>query len=109
MALTKIVCLTITQRIKIIKIYYKNGDYATVTYSAFRGDYDLHNRPTTQAIGKVVKKLEETEMITIVERPVSHRIAIVIESSRVASQRAAHENFAARHQSYHSDLNLNLK
>ena len=37
--------LTITQRIKIIEIYYKNGDYDTL-----RGDYGLHNRSTTQII-----------------------------------------------------------
>ena len=48
--------LTITQRIKMIKTYYKNGDSATATYRTLRGDYGLHNRPTTQAIGKIVKK-----------------------------------------------------
>ena len=31
--------LTITQRIQIIKTYYKNGDPATVTYRALRGHY----------------------------------------------------------------------
>ena len=41
--------LTIPQRIKIIKTYYKNGDSATVTYCALRRDYDLHSRPTMQA------------------------------------------------------------
>ena len=51
--------LTITQRIEIIKIYYKNGDSATTTYRALRGDYDLHNRATRQAIGKIVKKFED--------------------------------------------------
>ena len=56
--------LTITQRITIIKIYYKNGDSATATYRALRGDYGLHNRPTTQAIGKIVKKFEETGAVT---------------------------------------------
>ena len=49
--------LTITQRIKISKTYYKNGDSTTATY---RGDYGLNNRLTTQAIGKIVKKFEET-------------------------------------------------
>ena len=42
--------LNITQRIKIIKTYYQNGDSATATYCALRSDYGLHNRPTTQAI-----------------------------------------------------------
>ena len=39
--------LTVTQRIKITKTYYKNGDSATATYRALGGDYGLHNRPTT--------------------------------------------------------------
>ena len=46
--------LTITQRIEIIKTYYKNGNSATATaYRFLRGDYGLH---TTQEIGKIVKK-----------------------------------------------------
>ena len=38
--------LIITQRIKIIKTYYKNRDSATATYSGLRGNCGLHNRPT---------------------------------------------------------------
>ena len=45
LTLKKMDCLTITQPIKIIKTYYKNGDSATATY-----------RPPTQAIGKIVRK-----------------------------------------------------
>ena len=45
--------LTITQRMKTIKTYYKNGDSATATERALRGDYGLHNHPTTQAIWKI--------------------------------------------------------
>ena len=52
--------LTITQRIKIIKTYYKNGGLATATYRALKENYGLHNRATTQAIGKIVKKFEKT-------------------------------------------------
>ena len=48
--------LTITQRIKMIKTYYKNSDSATATYRDLRGDYGLHNRSTMQAIEKIVKK-----------------------------------------------------
>ena len=44
--------LTIIQRIKIIKTYYKSGDFITATYRALRGDYSLHNRLSTQGIGK---------------------------------------------------------
>ena len=65
--------LTITQRIKIIKAVYKNGDFATATYRTLKGDYGLHNRPTTQAIGKIVKKFQETGVVTNIERPVHHR------------------------------------
>ena len=79
--------LTITQRIKIIKTYYENGISATAAYCALRGDYGLQNRPTTQAMGKIVKKFEETGVVTNIEKPVHHRfdrsaenIAIVNES-----------------------------
>ena len=53
--------LTITQRIKIIKTSYKNGDSVPATYRALRGG--LNNRPTTQAIGKIVKKFGKTGVI----------------------------------------------
>ena len=43
--------LTVTQRIKMIKMYYKNRDYDTVIYRALRRDYNLQNSPSTQAIG----------------------------------------------------------
>ena len=55
LTLIKIGRLTITQRLKMIKTNYKNGDSATVTatYRALKGDYGLHNLPTTQAISKI--------------------------------------------------------
>ena len=56
--------LTIRQRIKIVKTYNKSGDSATATYRGLRGDYGLHNRPTRQAIYEIVKKFEETGVIT---------------------------------------------
>ena len=43
------------------------------THRALRGDYSLHNCPTTQSIGKIVKKLEETAVDTIIERLVHDR------------------------------------
>ena len=55
-----------TQRVKIVKTYYKSGDSATTTCRALRGDYGLHNRPTTQAIDKLVKKFEETGEVSII-------------------------------------------
>ena len=67
--------ITITQCIKNIKTYYKNADSGTVTYRALKAEYGLHNRPTMQAIGKIGKKFEETEMITNIENPVHHRFA----------------------------------
>ena len=54
---------TITQRLKIIKTYYKNADSVTATYCALRRDYGLH-RLTRQAISKIVKKFEETGGVT---------------------------------------------
>ena len=60
---TKIDRLTITQRIKNIKTYYKNRDFATATYPALIGDYGLHYSPTMQAIGKIAKTFEEIEVV----------------------------------------------
>ena len=52
----------------------------------------MHNRPTTQAIGKIVKKFKETGAFTNIERPVHHRFArptenIVIVSESVGEDR----------------------
>ena len=57
--------LTITQRIKIIKTYYKNCDSVTTTFIALRGDYSLHNRPATPAIGKIVEKFDDPLKISL--------------------------------------------
>ena len=78
--------LTITQHVKIIKTCYKNGDPTTVKYRVLRGDSGLHNRPTTQAIGKIVKKFEETEVVTNIERPVHHRLARSAENIAIVSE-----------------------
>ena len=43
--LMKMYRLTMTQSTGIVKTYTKNGDSATATYLAFRGDYGLYNRP----------------------------------------------------------------
>ena len=75
--------LTITQRIKIIKTYSKNSDSATAKYHALGEDYGLHNRSTTQAIGKILKKFEETRVVTNIERPVHHRFASFAENISV--------------------------
>ena len=57
--------LTITQHIQMIKINLKDGDSATATYRALRADYDLHTptTTTTPAIGKIMKKFEETGIL----------------------------------------------
>ena len=83
--------LTITQGIKIFKTYYKNGDYATATYRALRGDYGLHNHPTTQAIGKIAKKFEETGVVTRIERPVHHHFARFAENITMVSESVAED------------------
>ena len=67
----------------MIKTYYKNGDSATATYRALRGDYGLHNCPTKQAISKIVKKFEETE------RPVHHLVACFAENIDIVSEGVA--------------------
>ena len=58
-----------------MKTYYKNGDSAIATYRALKWVYGLHNRPIMQAIGKFLKKFEETGVVVNIERPVYHRFA----------------------------------
>ena len=73
----------------MIKTYYKNGDFATATYRASGGYYSLHNRLTMQAIGKIVKKFEETGLATNIERPVHHRFARSAENIALVSESVA--------------------
>lgn len=65
--------LTVEERVKIIKFYYKNDDSAVSTFRALRADYGRHNRPTEQTILNTVKKFEETGSVTDIVRPVHHR------------------------------------
>ena len=59
----------------MIKPYFKNCNSATAMYCALRRDYGVHNNPTTQVIGKNVKKFEETGVVTNIEWPVHLRFA----------------------------------
>ena len=56
-----------------------------------REDYGLHNRPTTQAIGKILKKFEETGVITNIEKSVHHRFAPSAENIVIVSKSIAEE------------------
>ena len=47
-----------------------------------------HNRFTTQAIGKIVKKLEETGVIANIERPVHYGFVRSVESIAIVSESA---------------------
>ena len=85
-------CLTSTQCIKIIKTYYKNNDSTTVTYRALRRDYGLHNPSTRQAIGKIVRKFEETGMVKNIERPVHHSYALSVENVAIVIESVAVES-----------------
>ena len=96
----KIDRLTTTQRIKMIKTRYKN-DSATVTYRALRGNYGLHKRPTKQANGKIMKKFEETGVVTNIESPMHHCFARSAENiAAVVSENVAEDpNLSIPHRS----------
>ena len=82
---------SITQHIKIIKTYYKNGDSAIATYHALRGNYGLHNRPTTQTINKIVKKFKETGVVPNIGRLAHHRFARSAENIAIVSENVAED------------------
>ena len=83
--------LTIIQRTKMIKTYYKNGDSAIATHCALRGDYGFHNRPTLQAIGKLMKRFEGTRVVTNIERTVHHRFAGYAKNIAIVSESVAED------------------
>ena len=91
LTLTNMDHLTTTQRVKMIKTYYQNGDSATLTYRALRGDFGLYNRPTTQAIGKILKKFEKTGDVTNIERSVHHCFVRSAENIAVVSESVAQD------------------
>ena len=51
----------------------------------------LHNRPTTQAIIKIVKKFEETGMIADIEAPLRHCFVRYAENIAIVSESVAED------------------
>ena len=70
------------------------------------GDYGLHNRPTSQTIGKIVKKFEELGVVAYIEIPVHHRFP---ENISVAIERRYQElelSYGTLWRILHLDLHL---
>ena len=63
----------------------------TATYRALMEDYGSHNRPTRQAIGKIVKKFGETGVVTNIEKPVHHRFARSVQNIAIVSEIVAED------------------
>ena len=61
--------------------------FRTATYCAL--NHSLYNRPTTQAIGKIVKKFDETGVVLNIERPVHHHFACFTENITIVSESVA--------------------
>ncbi|CAH2101163.1 unnamed protein product [Euphydryas editha] len=57
-------CLTTAECVEIVKTYYKNCESVVGTFRALRGVYGRHNCPSESAIGKIVRKFEETASVT---------------------------------------------
>ena len=51
----------------------------------------MHNLPTTQAIGKIVKKFKDTGVVTKIERPVCHHFARSVENIPIISESVAED------------------
>lgn len=56
---------------------------------ALSGGYSACNRLTTQEIGKIFKKFEETESVADIERPVYHRFVRVTPNIAIVSESVA--------------------
>ena len=61
------------------------------SYHALRGDYGLYNGPTKQAIVKIIKKFEESEVVTNIERVVHHRFAHSAKNIAIFSEGVAED------------------
>ena len=89
--------LTIQQRVKVIEAYYENGRSNKKTFRALRSVFGHHKRPTESAIGKIVKKFEETGSVADVKT-----------SSR-ARLRRSDENIDAVRQSVAENPNTSIR
>ena len=90
-------------------MYCKNGDSATATYRALRGDYGLHKCPTKQAIGKIVKKFEETGVLANIERHKHHRFVRSAENIAIVSESIAEDpNVSTTHRSQELGLSYGV-
>ena len=68
-------------------------------------DYGLHNRPTKQAIGKIVKKFKEIGVVTNIERPVHYSLARFAENIAIVSESVAEDpNFSIPSRSQELEL-----
>ena len=67
------------------------------TYCALREDYGLHNRPTTKAVDKIVKKFEETEVVANIERNVHYRFACSAENIAIVRESVAGNSLTAHY------------
>lgn len=76
---------TTAQRVRIVKMFYKNGDSAVATYRALRPEYGRHNRPSQQTILNVVNKFEQNGLVTDIRRPVHRRNARSLENIAAVS------------------------
>ena len=76
--------LAIAQCIQIIKTYNNNSDSATTMYRALRGT-------NYTRIGKIVKKFEETGVVTNIERAVHHHFARSAENIAIVSESVAND------------------
>ena len=66
------------------KTYHKNADSPIAR--PLKGDYGLHNDPTMQAIGKIVKTFAETRVVRNIEMPMYYRFARSVENIAMVSE-----------------------
>lgn len=89
--------LTKEELIFIVKTFYKNNESIVATFRALRERFGVHNRPTKQAISKIIKRFESIGSVQVVKRaarprPVRTRRNIEVVKESVAE----HPNTSTR-------------
>lgn len=97
--------LSVAQRVQVVKAYYENGHSNKSAFRALRTVFGPHNRPSESAIGKIVRKFEDTGSVANVKTV--NRVRPRRSDENIASVRedvTEHPNTSLRRRAQHLNL-----